>query len=237
MLRRLVVLLGTLFVGVAMSAPASATTIDFATGLAGTGGSIQVLADGSILGTNIPIGSVIISGAPVNDGTYVVTGTATGTGLLPNPGFGSLNFYTGSTTTASYITLTGCIAGSILDSGLGVGSNPCSSPLLLLSGTISSFDSTRLSQGLISATGADAKNAQLLAALGMPTNTQFAFFGSSFAVSGGLTAGGAAQVATSTDIRNNSAAIPEPGSLLLLGSGALMLASRARRRFAKKLEN
>src|SRR5688500_16898595 len=99
---------------VLMAAPAqAATVIDFTTGLAGEGGTISW--DGSnLIGSNIPIGAVAISGAPSSNGVFTVNGTATGQGAGT---FGSLDFNTES----NFITITGCIPG--LSVGLDANGN------------------------------------------------------------------------------------------------------------------
>ena len=82
---------------VAMSvAPAWAgTVIEF---FGGTGGSITLLADGSLAGDDISIASMYVSGAPQNNGSAPV--------LL-----GVLSFYTGGSAGASFISLTGSVLG------------------------------------------------------------------------------------------------------------------------------
>src|SRR5438128_1163325 len=90
---------------VLMAAPAQAApVIDFGTGFAGEGGSISW--DGTnLIGSNIPIGTVRITQAPTNNGTYLVTGTATDNDQLPGGLYGSLNFNTSPN--ANFINITG----------------------------------------------------------------------------------------------------------------------------------
>src|SRR5215213_7929882 len=109
---------------VLMAAPAQAApVIDFSTGLAGEGGTISW--DGTnLIGSNIPIGSVAISGAPSGNNVYAVTGTATGQGT---GFFGSLSFNTNPD--ANFITLSGCIPGL----SIGLDANGVCTPVDLMS--------------------------------------------------------------------------------------------------------
>jgi PEP-CTERM motif len=195
---------------VMLAAPgAFAATIDFGTGLAGVGGTYTLLPGGQATGTNIPIGVVNISGAPTNNGTFIVTGTCTdASGFFGSSG--CLDFNT--------ITNTIAITGAITALGIG--------PTTLLSGSFSSF--TANSSGLLDATGPDAKSPLLLAATGLSGQT-FGFFGFSLTTSGIVTVNSSDTI-TSTDIRNTSTAVPEPGSVLLLGSGLIGLGALKLRR-------
>jgi hypothetical protein len=195
------------------TAASAAPVIDFGTGSAGEGGTIQQIG-GNLIGTNIPIGNVSITGTGATDGSYLVTGTATGQFAQPG-NYGSLNFNTAT----GAISITGCIA------NFSVGTQQCPAPQTLLTGTIGSFND--FGGSLFIGTGTDSKNATLLAALGLPANTPFELFG--FSLSTGTIIGNGSSPARSTDIRNT--AVPEPATMMLLGTG-LLAAFRGRRRQA-----
>ena len=100
-----------------------------------------------------------------------------------------------------------------------------------MSGTITSFTIDLDNQGNqigIHASGPDAKDSSLLSYLGIPSDFAWDYFG--FSLTNGTPTDDGFQ-AGSTDIRNS--AIPEPATMLLLGSGLVGMGVYARRRFKK----
>jgi hypothetical protein len=219
MMKRLKITAITALVTALMAAPAMAwPVIDFHTGLAGEGGSISW--DGTnLVGSDIPIGGMFIVDSDSADGVYLVSGTASGSG---GGMYGSLDF----DTSASWITVTGCIPG--LSIGTVDADGNCTAPETLMSGTIEGWDRTHAHNGLISAFGEDTKHELLVAAVGIPQTLPWEFFG--FAITTRtLNPDGTPGAVISSDIRNTP--VPEPATMILLGSG-LLAAFRARRRTA-----
>ena len=197
-----------------MAATASAApVIDFSIGAAGSGGNIVGIGGGHVVGTDIPIGQVVFGDTPLLDGALRnVFGTAAGS---TGGGFGDLDF----NTSTGDISILGCIP------ALGIGDEECLNPEVLLEGKITGFINT--GRGIFVTSGTDFKNAQLLAAVGLPADTQFVLDASVASNISGL--GGNGSPAISVDIINT--AVPEPATMVLLGTG-LLAAFRARRRQA-----
>lgn len=196
----------------------AATVIDFNTGLAGEGGTISW--DGTnLIGSNIPIGAAFITGAPTNNGVFIVSGTASGQG---GSSFGSLDFNTSPDN--NFITITGCIASL----NVGIDANGNCSPIALMDGSFTAFNTANSANGLDDAFGPDVKAVELLNAINFPTDLPWEFFGFSM-VTTPLQPNGQPGLVISTDLRNT--AVPEPATMMLLGTG-LLAAFRARRRQA-----
>mgnify|MGYP003574549361 FL=1 len=92
----------------------------------------------------------------------------------------------------------------------------------LLSG---SFDSFQIIRNNFFGSGPDVKNPDLLEALGLPRDQEFAFFG--FSLGGNLQEDGS-YTAISVDFKNT--AVPEPSTMLLIGTGLAFLGILGRKR-------
>ena len=207
------------FAGLMVPSVASAAVIlDFGTGTAGVGGTIVDLGGGNAEGFDINIDTLTITGHGALDGVYNVDGAlgcATGTGAS----CGALSF----DTVANTISITGSVP------GLGVAATD------LMAGSFSDFTFT---PGVIASfigSGTDSKSPLLLNVLGLPSTTPFAFGGFSLGYGPPQDCGetnSPCYNAISTDILNveQAGAIPEPGTLILLGSGLVGLARLGARR-------
>jgi hypothetical protein len=209
----------------ALSTSARANPVlDFKTGLADEGGVVQLFSDGSMSGTGIPIGKLTVTGAPTGNGGYVVGGDAVDSTPGDDPfGYGSLNFATGGLAGTNFVQIDGYLPTA------GIGSS--STPVTLMEGTFSGFSLnsdplTHTVNGLGNAVGW-AVDSPLSTFLGLSTDLQYTFLGWSMTTD--PLSVGTPGTALSTDIRNT--AVPEPGSIVLLGSGLLYAAGSFRRRF------
>jgi hypothetical protein len=136
---------------------------------------------------------------------------------------GSLNFTTDGLDGTNFVQIDGYLPTA------GIGSS--SSPVGLMGGTFSGFSLNsdpiaNTVNGLGNAVGW-AVDSPLSTFLGLSTDLQYTFLGWSMTTD--PLAVGTAGTALSTDIHNT--AVPEPGSIVLLGSGLLYAAGSFRRRF------
>ena len=184
--------------------------IDFGTGSGGSGGTVTIGTN--IVGSNIFIDSLIVTGAPTGNGTFDVEGTGVCADVVG--GCGLLNFDRDANTIS--------IVGYVPQLGIFA-------PVVLLTGNLS-CGLTVINQtptgASLTACGTDTKYAGLLAALGLAPTTAFANFG--FVTAVNTLSGGSPYTAISTDITNTQ--VPDGGTTLgLLGMGMLGLGYLRRR--------
>jgi hypothetical protein len=222
----LVTVLGLVFLpGAAQAVP----MLDFGI-VAPTTGSISYSGGVSdpLVGTNIQVDNVSGLGTPVNDGAVISC-----VGCLLNFTTGSLLGTTSSTWDfggGSLSTIT-IIGGIDLDGGgIGPGDIPLGTPLLTGSfgtATVASFGPTfRIAGSAFS----DTKNEDLLAFYGLSPGPFSGNFNISFNAVGSPPGGFQSSMVLSGDVLNTAVQVSEPASLLLLGSGLVVLGLWGRRR-------
>jgi hypothetical protein len=202
----------------------AAAVIDFKTGLADEGGLVTLFSDGNLSGSMIPIGKVTITGAPTGNGGYTVGGSA-----IDSSGgsYGALNFSTGGLGGSNYIEIVGYLEPKTGFAGLG----SASSPVTLMSGSFTNFNLNHDINGDVNGLGSAIgwTSTALTSYLGLSDDLQFTFLGWSMTTESLTASNNFSGASVSTDVRLT--AVPEPGSLMLMGSGALMGLGKLRRRF------
>ncbi len=195
----------------------------------------------ALVGTNIAIGDLVVTGAPMNNGTYIVNGSIScnqpiiaGVG---NGTCGALSFTTGAG------DQTGTSAGivNVFASGGSVSITGSVLPLLgggpIASGTLLTGSFTGPNTATAAATngiGFDTKNAALLAFFGI-TDPNFDFAHATLDMLPGINPTNPFSDTVTLANFENTSAVPEPVSISLLGTVMLGCAALMRRRRAQNL--
>jgi hypothetical protein len=212
-----ITLVGTLAL-LALAGPASAdVVIDFGSGILGPGGTVAV-SGGQATGTNIGVQTMIVTGTVGHDGTYILFGAGPSAG--GSNGSALVNF---NTATGVFSVVGGVCA---LGTGLGGTCVPLVASTTLATGTGSASISTISSTTLVFVQP-DTKAASLLTALGLSPSLPFKLMSATFNYTGTASP----FTVTSTDIQNVS--VPEPTSILMLGTAMLGMTNLIRRRSRK----
>lgn len=238
-MKKSVVFLTSIFALLVIAGPASAQVfLDFGTGtVTSPAGDCTLTAGVSASCTSVGIGVLTVSGDGSYNGTYTIDGGVAGTEG------GSLNFNT-ATNSITIVGSIDCMAAGGGNPGSGTGACSAaqdaanaqlvaSGTTLLSGGTISGLSVTAGTAGSVSFSATDEKGELLLAALGISTvgctgspdlcpGWDLTAFSLSTHVSG------SSYTAISTDILD--AQVPEPASIVFLGTALVCVTSLIRRR-------